>query len=110
MNMNEMKVTARNMTIDAIMEALNALDAVQFGDGSFAVLQTVDGQEIWTAIEVKSKAWKATARSEAFDPFVVADEWKEDKAIKAKEKEEKAKEKAAKIAKDKAKREAEGAE
>lgn len=110
MNMNEMKVTARNMTIDAIMEALNALDAVQFGDGSFAVLQTVDGQEIWTAIEVKSKAWKATARSEAFDPFVVADEWKEEKAIKAKEKEEKAKEKAAKIAKDKAKREAEGAE
>ena len=104
MNANEMRIAARNMTINALADAFNALDAVQFADGSFAVLQVVDGQEIWTAIDVKSKAWKPTTRSEAFDPFVAAEEWKEEKAIKAKEKEAKAKEKAEKIAKDKAKR------
>lgn len=99
MNALETKVAARNATIANIMDALNALEAVQFADASFAVLQEVEGKEIWTEISVKSKA-------QDFDPFEVAEVWKEDTAAKAKVKAEKAKAKAAKIAADKTKREA----
>lgn len=90
MNATEMKTTARNATAALLSEVLNANDAVQFADGSWAILQTVDGQEIWTEISVKSKAYKATKVSPAFDPYVAAEAWKEDKEIAAKKKAEKA--------------------
>lgn len=100
MNAMEKKNTARNMTINLLTAALEENAAVQFGDASYAILQTLeDGTEIWTEITVKSKA-------AAFDPFEVAQEWAEEKKIKEAEKAEKAKEKAAKIARDKARREA----
>lgn len=83
MNMNEMKVTARQMTIEAIMPSLMENEAVKFADGSFAILQTVEGQEIWTEVSVKSKAFKDTKTSKAFDPYIKAAEWEEDKKIKA---------------------------
>ena len=83
MNVNEIRVAARNMTIDNIMEALNSLDAVQFADGSFAILQNVGEQEVWTEITVKSKNWKDTKTSTAFDPFEAAEVWKQEKEIKA---------------------------
>lgn len=98
MNMNEMKVTARQMTIEAIMPSLMENEAVKFADGSFAILQTVEGQEIWTEVSVKSKAFKDTKTSKAFDPFEKAQEWEEDKKVKAGVKAAKEKEKAEKLA------------
>ena len=94
MNANEMKSTARQMTIAAIMPSLMENDAVKFADGSFAILQTVDGQEIWTEVSVKSKA---------FDPFEKAQEWEAERKIKAENKAAKEAEKAAKVAKAKEK-------
>jgi len=105
MNANEIKSTARQMTISAIMPALYENDAVKFADGSFAILQTVDGQEVWTEVTVKSKAWKDTKVSKAFDPFVAAEEWEAEKRIKADAKAVKDAEKAAKVAKAKVKKE-----
>lgn len=98
MNANEIKTTARNLTIDALTEVLTANDAVQFADGSFAILQTVDGQEIWTEVSVKSKAYKPTKVAPAFDPYEVAEAWQAEKQVKAEEKAAKAAEKARKIA------------
>jgi len=103
--MNEMKATARQMTIAAIMPSLLDNDAVKFADGSFAILQTVDGQEVWTEVTVKSKAWKDTKVSKAFDPYIAAEEWEAEKRIKADNKAAKDAEKAAKVAKVKAKKE-----
>ena len=96
MNATEMKATARNLTVDAIREALEANDAVQFADASYAILQTIDGQEIWTEVTVKSKAYKATQKAPAFDPFEVAEAWKAEKATKAEAKAAKEAEKARK--------------
>lgn len=106
MNMNEMKATARQMTIAAIMPSLLENDAVKFADGSFAILQTVDGQEVWTEVTIKSKAWKDTKVSKAFDPFEAAQEWEAEKKVKADNKAAKEAEKAAKVAKAKKKEEA----
>lgn len=97
MNANEIKTAARNLTVNAIMEALTANEAVQFADASYAILQEVDGQEVWTEVTVKSKAYKPTKVSPAFDPYEVAEAWKQEKEIKAKEKAEKEAEKAKKI-------------
>lgn len=96
MNANEIKSTARQMTIEAIMPVLVDNEAVKFADGSFAILQTVDGQEVWTEVTVKSKAWKDTRVSKAFDPYEVAQEWEAEKRIKADAKAAKDAEKAAK--------------
>lgn len=98
MNAAEMKNTARQMTIAAIMPALQENDAVKFADASFAILQTVDGQEIWTEVTVKSKAYKPTKVSPAFDPFEAARDWEIEKKIKADDKAAKEAEKAAKLA------------
>ncbi len=103
MNANEMKSTARQMTIAAIMPSLMENDAVKFGDGSFAILQMVDGQEIWTEVSVKSKAFKDTKVSKAFDPFEKAQEWETERKIKADAKAARDAEKAAKVAKAKEK-------
>ena len=96
MNSVEMKATARNMTAALLSEIFAANDAIQFADGSWAILQTVDGQEIWTEISVKSKAYKATKISPAFDPYEAAQTWQDEKAQKADAKAQKAMEKAAK--------------
>lgn len=103
MNMNEMKATARQMTIAAIMPSLMENEAVKFADGSFAILQEVDGQEIWTEVSVKSKAWKDTKVSKAFDPFEAAQEWEQERKVKADAKAARDAEKAAKVAKAKEK-------
>ena len=97
MNANEIKATARQMTIAAIMPSLMENEAVKFADGSFAILQNVDGQEIWTEVSVKSKAWKDTKVSKAFDPFIAAEEWEAERKIKVQNKEEKEREKQKKI-------------
>ena len=104
MNANEIKSTARQMTVAAIMPVLQENDAVKFADASFAILQTVDGQEVWTEVTVKSKAYKDTKVSKAFDPFEAAQAWEAEKKIKADNKAAKEAEKAAKIAKVKEKK------
>lgn len=103
MNAIETKIAARSLTVTALLEALDNLGAVQFADASFAILQEVKGKEIWTEVSFKSKA--AT-----FDPFEVAEVWKEEVKAKAIENAEKAKAKAEKIARDKARREAKAKE
>ena len=94
MNANEMKAEARMMTIKALMEALLANDAVRFADSSFAILQVVDGQEIWTEVSIKSKAYKDTKVAKAFDPYEEAEAWKQETAVKEKKRKEKEMEKA----------------
>ena len=105
--MPAIKNAAREMTVNLFTDVFNANDAVQFADASWAILQIVDGQEVWTEVTIKSKAWTPTKRSEAFDPYVEMTAWQEEKAMKAKEKEEKEAEKKRKIAAQK-KKEAEG--
>lgn len=99
MNAAEMKNTARTATVNELTEVLEKNAAVQFADASWAILQTVDGQEIWTEITVKTKAYKATKISPAFDPYVAAEAWQEEKRIAAEKREQKAAEKAAKVKK-----------
>ena len=99
MNANEIKSAARQMTIAALMPVLQENEAVKFADASFAILQTVDGQEIWTEVTVKSKAYKPTKVAPAFDPYEVAAAWEEEKKVKAGVKAAKEAEKAAKVAK-----------
>jgi len=103
MNANEIKATARQMTIEAIMPSLMENEAVKFADGSFAILQIVDGQEVWTEVTVKSKAYKATKVSEAFDPYIKAQEWEAERKVKADAKAARDAEHAAKVAKAKEK-------
>lgn len=104
MNANEIKSTARQMTIAALMPVLQENDAVKFADASFAILQTVDGQEVWTEVTVKSKAYKDTKVAKAFDPFEKAEEWEAERKIKADNKAAEEAEKAAKVAKAKEKK------
>lgn len=106
MNASEIKSAARQMTIDALLPVLQENDAVKFADASFAILQEIDGQEVWTEVTVKSKAYKPTKVSPAFDPYEVAAAWEEEKKIKAGVKAAKAAEKAAKVAAAKEKKEA----
>lgn len=91
-NVNEMRVLARQKTIDLLDVVLKENEAVQFGDASFAILQEVDGEEIWTEVTVKSKVWKPTTVAAAFNPYEVEKAWKAEKEIKAKVKAQKAKE------------------
>ena len=100
MNATEMKSIARANTVALLSDVLENAAAVQFADNSWAILQTIDGQEIWTEISVKTKAYKATKIAPAFDPFEAAQAWQEEKRIKAEEKAAKAAEKAAKQKKD----------
>lgn len=104
MNAIEIKNAARNATIAALRDALEDQAAVQFADASWAILQTIDGQEVWTEVTIKTKAYKATKVTPVFDPYEVAEAWQEDKRIKAEEKAEKDAEKAKKVAKAKEKK------
>lgn len=98
MNANEMKSIARANVMSMFEATLEENAAVQFGDAQFAILQTVDEQEIWVEVSFKTKAYKPTKVNPAFDPYEVAEVWKTDKAIKEQEKADKAAEKARKAA------------
>ena len=98
MNANEIKSTARANTVALLSDVFEANAAVQFADASWAILQEVDGQEVWTEVTVKSKAYKPTKVSPAFDPYEVAEAWKAEKEMKAAEKKAKEEEKARKLA------------
>lgn len=89
MNASEIKSVARANTVALLSDVFEANDAVQFADASWAILQEIDGQEVWTEITVKSKAYKPTKVSPAFDPYISAEAWKEEQKIKQQNKEEK---------------------
>lgn len=93
MNMNEIRNTARMMTIAELMPIFEKVEAVKFADAGFAILQNVDGQEVWTSVTIQAKNWKPTKVAPAFDPYVVAQEWQEEKAMKDAERAAKLKEK-----------------
>ena len=105
MNATEIKNTARANTATLLYDVFEANDAVQFADASWAILQNVDGQEVWTEVTVKSKAYKPTKVSPAFDPYEAAEDWKAEKEVKAAEKKAKEEAKARKIAEKKKKEE-----
>jgi hypothetical protein len=107
MNATEIKNAARNAIIAALRDTLEEQVAVQFADASWAILQTIDGQEVWVEVSVKTKAYKPTKVSPAFDPYEAAEAWQEEKRIKAEEKAAKDAEKAKKVAKAKEKKEKE---
>ena len=102
MNATEIKNTARANTIALLNPVLTENEAVQFADASWAILQTIDGQEVWTEVTIKTKAYKATKVTPVFDPYEAAEAWKEEKRIKAEEKAEKEAEKAKKVKEKKA--------
>ena len=80
MNANEIKSTARAATAALLSNVFENYVAVQFADASWAILQEIDGQEVWTEVTIKSKAYKPTKVSPAFDPYEVAEAWQADKA------------------------------
>ena len=104
MNATEIKNAARANTVALLSPVLSENEAVQFADASWAILQTVDDQEVWTEVTIKTKAYKATKVTPVFDPYEVAEAWQEEKRIKAEEKAEKDAEKAKKVAKAKEKK------
>lgn len=96
MNANEMKATARANVVAMFAQNLEENAAVQFADASYAILQVVDDQEIWVEVSFKTKAYKPTKVNPAFDPYEVAEVWKEEKEMKEQAKAEKAAKKAKK--------------
>lgn len=110
MTANEIRTTARNRTVAALTEVLNANHAIQFADASFAILQKVGRQEVWTEVIVRSMVYKSTKDFPAFNPRAIAEQWEADKEIKAMRKSERdaEKERKAKERKNKKKKEEEG--
>ena len=106
MKMADIQRTVKETVFEQIMDFF-AENGEQFGDFEVAVPVTVEGVERWAKISVVCGQLKDTKTSKAFDPFVVADEWRSEKEIKRIEAETKAKAKAdrekAKKAKSKAK-------
>lgn len=86
MNANEMKTIARENVVALLKDVLDDNEAVRFADSSYAILQEVDGQEIWVEVSVKTKAYKATKAYDAFDPYVAQQKWQEESELKAAEK------------------------
>ena len=93
MNANEIRFSAREKTLNALSQFLKDNNAIQFDDASFAIPQEVDGMTIYTEISVKTKAWKDTKVSSAFNPQDAIAKWEAEKAEAARKAEEKAAEK-----------------
>lgn len=108
LTMAQVKENAKNEVKERLNGFLTENEAVQFDDNSFAVLTEIEGQEVWVEISLTAKQYTKTKVADPFDPYEKAQEWQDEVALKAKEKETKAKAKADKIAASKAKREKKG--
>ena len=97
---NEM-VKANIVSLLGLAEVRDGM--VQTGDFKFAFSTEVDGEERWAEITVVSKNNKATATTDAYDPFQAQTDWEFDKKERADKKALADKKKADKIAKSKAK-------
>lgn len=93
----------KNAVVSQVGFLENFDNVEQVGDFTFAFSCTVDDEERWAEVNIVAKNNKDTATSNAYDPFEKAQEWKEEKEIKAKEKGIADKKKAEKISKAKAK-------
>lgn len=69
---------------------------VQFGDFSFAIPVTVDGEQRYAKMVFTSASNKDTKTAPAFNPEQAREDWLSDKSFKAHQTEEKAKVKAEK--------------
>ena len=83
MNATEIKSTARQNVIAMLLPVLQENNAKKFGDASFAVPQEVDGQKLYVEVMVRTKQYKATKVSPAFDPDEAAAAWLAEKDVKA---------------------------
>lgn len=83
MNAAEIKSTARQEVIAMLLPTLQENNAKKFGDASFAVPREVDGQKLWVEVMVRTKQYKDTKVSPAFDPDEAARAWQAEKEIKA---------------------------
>lgn len=92
MNTNEIRAAVRDYTVNQMKDFLETNNAIQFDDASWAIPVSVDGQTVYAEVSVKTKAWKATKSTEAFNPETAIAKWEAEKF----EKEQKAAEKAAK--------------
>ena len=106
--MAKMTTAQRNEMVKTnIVSKLNLAEEidgmVQVGDFKYAFMTEVDGEERWAEVTVIAKNNKATATSDAQDPFQVVEDWAFEKNERAKAKELADKKKAEKISKSKAK-------
>ena len=75
MNANEIRTAAKEATINTLAPALKNIQAIRFSDNQWAVRQEVDGQEVWVEISIKTKNFKDTKVSPAFDPYTEIQKW-----------------------------------
>ena len=92
MNTNEVRAAVREFVVGQMEDFLNENSAIQFEDGAWAIPVSVDGMTVYAEVSVKTKAWKDTKTSPAFNPETAIAKWEAEKY----EKEQKAAEKAAK--------------
>ena len=101
MTQSAMKENAKANVFGFLEEAITANGGEQVDAYTYAIPTVVNEQEIWVEVKLTSKNWNKTKVSEAYDPFVKQNEYKEIIA----EREEKARiaaeKKAKKIAKSK---------
>lgn len=92
MNTNEVRAAVREFVVGQMEDFLNENNAIQFEDSAWAIPVSVDGMTVYAEVSVKTKAWKDTKTSPAFNPETAIKKWEAEKY----EKEQKAAEKAAK--------------
>lgn len=97
----EIQKMVKDTGFDLVLGATENVEFVQYADHSIAVKVEVEGKPRWAKISVVCGQLSDTKSAKTFNPYDIRDEWKEDKATKAKLAEEKAKEKAKKLAKSK---------
>ena len=106
LKVSEIQAQVKEQVFAQVMEQFAEVGE-QFADYSVAVPVVVDGQECWAKVSVVCGQLKDSKSAKAFDPFVAAQAWQEDKAYKQALAESKAKAKAdkakAKASKSKAK-------
>jgi hypothetical protein len=96
MNVNEVRASVREYVVDRMEDFLKENDAIQFDDASWAIPVGVDGMTVYAEVSVKTKAWKDTKTSPAFNPETAIAKWDAAKFEKEQKAAEKAAEKAAK--------------
>ena len=82
MNQNTMKTIARDTTAEMLDSFFTAHNAIQFADASWAISQNIEGQQIWTEITIKSKAFMPTRAHDEFNPYDAAEKWLAEKKKK----------------------------
>ena len=91
MNVNEVRAAAREFVVGKMENFLKENNAIQFDDSAWAIPVLVDDMKVYVEVSVKTKAWKDTKVSPAFNPKTAIARWKAEKE----ERERKAAEKAA---------------